>query len=157
MTDERWLDEREQRAWRSFFEMQAKLRRQLNRQLQAESGLSEADYDVLVSLSEAPGGRLRVFELRGAAKWEKSRLTHQITRMAGRGLLERQVVSSDPRGAFIALTDAGFQAIRDAAPRHVAQVRRWFLDALTPEQLDALAEIAESVLTGLEADPSEPV
>jgi DNA-binding MarR family transcriptional regulator len=145
-----WLNEREDRAWRRFLAMQVQLQRVLGKELQQATGLSHADYAVLVHLSEAPEGRLRPFELSGLAEWEKSRLSHHLTRMERRGLVERQECPSDSRGAFVALTDAGRSAIEAAAPLHVEQVRRWFLSAMTSEQLDVLTEIADEVLSGLE-------
>jgi len=152
MEEPRWLDEREARAWRRFISMQAQLRARMARQLQRDSGLSEADYEVLVQLSEAPDGRQRVFELGRATQWEKSRLSHHLTRMAQRGLVARETCPTDFRGAFVVLTDAGREAIEGAAPQHVEHVRRWFVDALTPEQLDALAEMSDAVLERLDAD-----
>lgn len=142
----RWLDEREQRAWRGLLGMSARLDSQLGRALQQRSGLSHADYAVLVALSESPEGRLRAFELVGALEWEKSRLSHQLRRMEERALVARQDCPTDRRGAFVVLTPEGRSAIEAAAPSHVADVRRWFLDALSPAQLDALAEISEAVL-----------
>lgn len=153
VTNPGWLDEREQRAWRGFLALNAEVQRRVARQLQRETGLTSAEYAVLVSLSEAPGGRLRVFQLRHAADWEKTRLTHQITRMTARGLVVREPCPDDPRGAFVVLTDAGWDAIAAAAPRHVAHVRHWFIDALRPEQLEALIDISGSVLSRMpEAD-----
>jgi DNA-binding MarR family transcriptional regulator len=108
---------------------------------------------VLVQLSEAPGGRLRAFELGGLTQWEKSRLSHHITRMADRGLVRRESCPTDNRGAFVVMTAAGRKAIEAAAPLHVEHVRRLFIDSLTPEQLDALAEISDAVLAGLDNDP----
>ena len=148
----RWLDEREQRDWRRFITMQAQLRARLARQMQRESGLSEADYEVLVQLSEAPCGRQRVFELGQATQWEKSRLSHHLTRMVQRGLVTRETCPTDSRGAFVVLTDAGRRAVEAAAPPHVEHVRDWFVDVLTPEQLDALAEMADAVLDRLAED-----
>jgi DNA-binding MarR family transcriptional regulator len=145
----RRLDQREQRAWRSYLRMHTELLRHLNRQLQDEAELSVPDYEVLVHLSEAPGGRLRVFQLGAALRWEKSRLSHQLTRMERRGLVARQECLTDSRGADVALTPAGRAALEAAAPRHLAEVRRLFLDALRPDQLDALAEISEVVLAQL--------
>ncbi|WP_329104016.1 MarR family winged helix-turn-helix transcriptional regulator [Micromonospora sp. NBC_01699] len=152
---ERWLSEREQRAWRSFITMQMELQSRLNRQLLADTGLSESDYAVLVHLSEAPGMRLRIFQLRAHLQWEKTRLTHHLGRMARRGLVEREPCVTDPRGAFILITDTGLQEITRAAPKHVSHVRRWVVDVLTPEQLDALAEISDIVRAGFEQD-TEP-
>jgi DNA-binding MarR family transcriptional regulator len=148
-----WLDEREQRAWRGFIALNAEIQRRLGRQLQLETGLTMAEYAVLASLSEAPGGRLRVFELRAAADWEKTRLTHQITRMTARGLVAREPCPDDPRGAFVVLTEAGWTAIMEAAPRHVAHVRHWFFDSLAPGQVETLIDVSRSVLDRLpEAD-----
>ena len=157
MTEDRWLDDREQRAWRGFVAMESKVSAHLRRSLQQDSGLSDADYAVLVNLSESPAGRLRIFELAGVLEWEKSRLSHQLRRMEQRGLLEREGCDTDRRGSFVVLTDAGRSAIRAAAPQHVAEVRRLFVDRLTPAQLDALSEIAEAVLANLdEAAPGQP-
>ncbi len=133
--------------------MERRLSGRVARELQRETGLSGADYEVLVNLSEAPEGRLRAFQLGGATGWEKSRLSHHITRMEDRGLVRREACASDSRGAFVVLTVAGREAIEAAAPRHVEHVRRWFVDALTPEQLDALAAISEAVLAKLGDDP----
>ena len=149
MNEPRWLDEREARAWRGYARMQAQLSARLHRSLQRRTGLSLSDYEVLVHLSEAPDGHLRSFQLSAALQWEKSRLSHHLTRMEARGLVSREECSSDGRGAFVVLTAAGRAAIEAAAPTHVADVRETFIDVLTPAQLDALAEIAETVLERL--------
>ncbi len=133
--------------------MDRRLTGRVARELLRETGLSGTDYEVLVNLSEAPGGRLRAFELGRATGWEKSRLSHHITRMEDRDLVGRQSCPTDSRGAFVVLTRAGRQAIEAAAPRHVEHVRRWFIDAITPDQLDALAEISDAVLAKLGDDP----
>ena len=149
----RWLNHREARAWRQFILMQGQLRSRLGSLLQRETGLSEADYEVLVNLSETPGGRLRPSEIGGATKWEKSRISHHISRMEERGLVQRMACPTDRRGALVAITAAGRRAIERAAPRHVEHVRDLFIDALTPAQLDALAEISEAVLARLAEKP----
>src|SRR5262245_29855360 len=107
----RWLTPTEQRAWRSFIEMHLKLNGRLSRRLQAESGLSAADYAVLVALTDAPDGRLRFLELANAVEWEKSRMSHHVTRMAKRGLVARDDCAEDGRGAFMVITPAGREAI----------------------------------------------
>jgi DNA-binding MarR family transcriptional regulator len=145
-----WLDEREARAWRSHVEVSALLNAHLNRQLQRDAALSDSDYGVLVHLSEAPDRRLRPFELGRALRWEKSRLSHHLSRMERRGLVEREGCGTDRRGAFVVLTDVGRAAIEAAAPLHVREVRRVFVDALSDEQLDALAEINQELLRRLE-------
>jgi len=147
------LTPREDEVWRSYVRMHAQLLRHLNRQLQADSDLSLQDYEVLVHLSEAEAGRLRAFELGTALQWEKSRLSHHLSRMEKRGLVAREDCTTDARGAFVVITRAGRTAIELTAPAHVAEVRKVFLDALTPEQLDTLGIISDAVLARL--DPGD--
>src|SRR4051812_27768009 len=111
-----WLAEDEQQLWRAYLRMQAGLTAELNRQLQAESGLSLADYEVLVQLTDAPDGRLRPYELQRGLEWEQSRLSHHLARMQRRGLVGREECATDGRGAYITLTDTGRHAIGAAAP-----------------------------------------
>jgi Predicted transcriptional regulator len=98
MDEPRWLDEREQRAWRSLMKMQAGLSEYIERQLRTHSGLSTADYQVLAHLSEAPEGRLRSFALGDALQWEKSRLSQHLTRMQNRNLIRRERCATDQQG-----------------------------------------------------------
>ncbi|MCZ7534709.1 MAG: MarR family transcriptional regulator [Acidimicrobiia bacterium] len=149
MADIEWLDERQARAWRSLQFMQARLEAQLNRQLMADSGLSLSDYVVLVNLTDQPDGRLRIFALAHEIGWERSRLSHHINRMANRGLVTKEACDSDRRGAYVVLTDEGRQAIEEAAPRHVAIVRRLVIDQIDAEELDVIGAAAEKVLTAL--------
>lgn len=145
----RWLSKDEQRAWRALLQMTARLDAEVNRQLQEANGLSKADYEVLVPLSEAPDGRLRPFELAQMLAWEQSRLSHHLARMHKRGLVDRSECPSDRRGAFIVLTAAGRAAIEAAAPAHVAAVRQLVFDGLTRDQVRTLAQISELVLERL--------
>lgn len=146
----RWLSDEEQRAWRGLLEMTGRLDAHVNRQLQDVSGLSKADYDVLVPLSEAPDGRLRMFEVARALCWHQSRLSHHLARMQKRGLVEREDCTSDRRGAFVVLTPSGREAIETAAPAHVATIRSVVFDGLTGEQVAALTAISELVLQRLD-------
>lgn len=125
--------------------MRFKLMSHLARELQRQTGLSEADYDVLVALSEAPGQRYRLGELGERLDWEKSRLSKQISRMSTRGLVTRDDCATDSRVTFAVLTKAGRRAIEAAAPIHVELVRKWFVDALTPAQLKAMTAIGTAV------------
>lgn len=155
-TATRWLSAHEQRAWRAYLDMNNRLLARLNRELQDQSGLSIADFSVLVQLSEHLDARMRVLELARALRWEKSRLSHQLTRMQQRGLVERSNCSEDRRGAFIVLTDRGRAAVETAAPRHVESVRRYLFDILPADQVDALGAIAGAVLDRLDAgDPGD--
>ncbi len=150
----RWLTEDEQRAWRGLLRMTAQLNVRMNRQLQDDYGISLAEYDVLVVLSEAPEGRRRVFELTDALAWEQSRVSHQLARMQQRGLIARQECPTDARGAFAVLTEAGRAAIEQAAPAHVEMVRQLVFDGLSPDQLTALTDVTERVLDRLQG-PSQ--
>jgi DNA-binding MarR family transcriptional regulator len=157
MTGTQWLDESEHRAWRAFMQMQGKLAARLNRQLQADSGLSLADYEVLVLLTDAPDGRLRPFELQRGLQWEQSRLSHHLTRMKRRGLIARLECTQDGRGAFVTLTDTGRRAIDTAAPGHVGAVRQLFFDGLTRDQIAVLEQLSNEVLDRLDASGDEVV
>ena len=152
--DPRWLDDDEQRAWRAHITMQRRLARRLERELHDATGLSESDYEILVNLSEADGGRLRQYELAERTQWEASRLSHHLTRMCERGLVERRRCATDQRGADVLLTRKGRRTIEQAAPVHVDAVRRWFVDVVTPQQLRAYHALATDVLENLARDPA---
>jgi DNA-binding MarR family transcriptional regulator len=138
----RWLSGSEERAWRAFLQLQGQLSAELNRQLQTDSGLSLADYDVLVQLTDRADGRLRPYELQALLHWEQSRLSHHLSRMQRRGLLTREECAEDGRGAYVVLTPAGRAAIEAAAPGHVAAVRHLVLDGLTAGQLATLEQLS---------------
>jgi len=152
MTTTNWLNPLESRAWRALQGLNMPLSAALNRQLSRDSNLSTADYAVLVQLSEAEGQRLRARDMVQAIGWEKSRLSHHIRRMESRQLVGREECPTDGRGAFITLTPTGRAAIEQAAPGHVNAVRSYFIDVLTPEQLETFAEIAEAVSARIKAD-----
>ena len=117
MEDVRWLNEREERAWRALQFMQMRLEGELARQLAADSGLSYPDYLVLVALTDRPDGRMRLFELgRTCSGWEKSRLSHHVARMADRGLVTKEKCDSDRRGAFVVVTKRAARRSRPPPP-----------------------------------------
>jgi DNA-binding MarR family transcriptional regulator len=146
------LDEDEMRAWRGWLVMSDRLRSQIARDLQSDSGLSDADYMVLVELSEAADHRVRMTDLAARLDWSKSRLSHQVGRMEARGLLRREECPSDGRGAFAVLDDRGLAEIQEAAPMHVASVRRHLIDLLDPDEVRELAKIAGKVLEHLRGE-----
>lgn len=154
-TDTRWLTDSEQRAWRGLIAMWTQLNAELARQMSAGSELSMSDFAVLVALTDTCGGRVRAYELAQTLQWEKSRLSHQLTRMAKRGLIERDECLSDARGQFVAVTDSGRRAIEAAAPPHVAAVRRLFFDGLDAGDLEVLTKVAEATLRRL-GEPAPP-
>jgi DNA-binding MarR family transcriptional regulator len=145
-----WLDEHEARAWRGLQLMQMQLTARLARQLVAESGLSYPDYLVLVALTDRRSGRMRAFELGRTLGWEQSRVSHHVSRMAGRGLVTRERCDTDLRGAEVVLSADGRRAIEAAAPGHVAAVRQLFVDRLSRAELATIAAVAERVLAVLD-------
>ena len=147
----RWLDDHEQQVWRSFLSASSRLDAHLARRMQADGQISMADFGVLVPLSEAPDGRLRAFALGRALQWEKSRLSHHLTRMERRGLVGREDCGTDRRGAFVVITEAGRAALDLAARPHVEAVRAAVFDRLTPVQVEQLGEICDVLLAGLDA------
>jgi DNA-binding MarR family transcriptional regulator len=130
--------------WRAFVAMHRNLDRQLDRQL-TEAGLSAADYELLVPLSEAPDDELRARDLGRMIGWDRSRLSHHLRRMEQRGLVGRRDCPTDARGTMIKLTPAGRHAVEAAAPGHVATVRRFLVDLLSPEEIEVLGAIAARI------------
>ncbi len=139
------------RAWRGHLRMSWLVAAAIERDLR-QAGLSHPDYYVLVQLSESPERRMRMSDLAAGIQWSKSRLSHHLDRMELRGLVSREDCPNDARGAYACLTPAGLRAIQDAAPAHVASVRRHFIDALTPEQLESLGQISDSVIANHAGD-----
>jgi DNA-binding MarR family transcriptional regulator len=140
-----WLDPEELRAWRTFIEATQLLFDRLDRQLQQDSGLSHADYELLVRLSEATGQRMRMSELAGQTLFSRSRLSHAITRLERAGWVRREGCPSDKRGTFAVLTAAGRRVLECAAPGHAATVRHHLFDQLTLAQQRQLQQIASRI------------
>ena len=149
MTATPWLTPDEQRLWRAWLATGSALSAALHRDLQADAGLSLPDFDVLVRLTESEDGRIRVSDLARGLGWERSRLSHHVTRMERRGLVARDDCVDDGRGAYVVVTARGRSAIEAAAPHHVRTVRRLFVDVLTPEEVAALTPALERVLARL--------
>jgi DNA-binding MarR family transcriptional regulator len=157
MVDQWRLNDDEQAAWRSFVEMHHLLDRHLTRCLQREFGLSDSDFEILVNLSEAPDGRMRAHELGQATLWEKSRLSHHLSRMEKRGLVSREVIPDvDARYPYIALTEAGRTAIESSAPANAARVRELFIDVLGHERLEMLRKASDDVRAAVEEHLRRP-
>lgn len=148
----RWLSNQEERAWRGYRRLFTLLEAQLSRDLADDTDLSMADYTVLSNLVETEDRRWRVTELAEYMQWSQSRLSHQLRRMESRGLVERHQAPDDGRGSVVMLTREGLHAIAAATPGHLAAVRKHMIDLLTPDQLIALADIAETVLAHLDPD-----
>jgi DNA-binding MarR family transcriptional regulator len=145
-----WLDTGEQHSWRAFIRLHQKLFSHLVNDLQAHAGLSGADFEVLVALTDVPEGRVRFHDLAKEIEWEQSRLSHQIRRMAKRDLVARQECAEDGRGAFVVITPHGRAVIEAAAPKHVAAVRRLVVDALSPEEFAELGRLSAKLNAHIE-------
>jgi DNA-binding MarR family transcriptional regulator len=127
------------------------MRAVIGSRLQTDSGLSTGDYSVLLSLTESPDNRVRSSELAAQVGWERSRLSHHLGRMEQRGLIRREECLTDNRGAEACLTAAGADAFRRASAPHLHAVQELFVSALSPEQLDAVAEISAALSSHLES------
>ncbi len=157
MGDEvRWLTEQEDLAWRGYRRMALVIGARISRDLTRDSGMSEPDYDVLSVLSESHNHRQRIRDLATRMLWSTSRLSHHITRMQQRGLVTREDCPEDKRAAVVVLTADGLRAIREAAPLHVESVRRHFIDLLTEQQLQTLAQMAAAVVSR-HPEPAKPL
>ena len=143
-----WLSDEQQHVWRWYLAMVSRLQVAMNRQLQRDCGLSLADYEVLVELSER--GPLRMYRLADALAWEQSRLSHQLRRMRDRGLVVRHGSDEDRRGATVDLTQAGRAALELAAPGHAELVRSVVFDGMPAARLRAFGAVIETVLERLD-------
>jgi DNA-binding MarR family transcriptional regulator len=147
----RWLSVEEQAHWRSYITASTLLDDRLSRELQESHGLTMADYEILVRLSEAPDRRLRMSTLADLSLASRSRLSHQVDRLEKAGLVERQPCESDRRGFLAVLTEHGWEVLVAAAPTHVEGVRRHLVDVLTEEEFAAVGRALCKVATRLQA------
>jgi DNA-binding MarR family transcriptional regulator len=160
-----WLTEDERAAWLRLIAIVELLPAALDAQLRKDSELTHFDYFALAMLSEAPERLLRMTELAQRTNSTLARLSHVAQRLESRGLVERSPCPEDRRATNIQLTGAGWDVVVEAAPGHVATVRRLVLDALTPHQVRQLQAIGDALLTtldpnrrmaGLYAPPTSP-
>jgi DNA-binding MarR family transcriptional regulator len=144
-----WLTPDQQLSWRSYLLGAARLTEVLSRQLDEDAGLSLSEYEILVRLSEAPGHSARMSELASSLVHSRSRLTHTISRLERRGLVERRACSDDGRGVNATMTEPGYAVLVAAAPGHVRAVRANLVDVLDEAQLRALGEAMALVAPGV--------
>jgi DNA-binding MarR family transcriptional regulator len=150
-----WLTTEQQQTWRAYIAATTLLDEKLSRELQSAHGLTTADYEILVRLSEAPERRLRMSQLAAHTLASRSRLSHQVDRLEKVGLVERQACESDRRGANAVLTEHGWTVLVAAAPTHVEGVRRHFVDLLSDQEFAALGRslgVVAQHLQGLDPD-----
>ncbi|MFK4088035.1 MarR family winged helix-turn-helix transcriptional regulator [Kribbella sp. NPDC020789] len=153
-SETRWLSEEELATWLALVGVIFKLPGVLDTQLQRDSGLTHFEYLVLAGLSESPERSLRMSDLAGFANGSLSRLSHVVKRLEKRGFVVRRTAEDDGRITVATLTDSGYAFLETAAPGHVGAVRKFVIDALSPEQLHQLRAISEQIMTRV--DPSQP-
>ena len=136
-----WLSDEEQRTWRGLVHLILELQAEQEQALVGAHGITEGEYGVLVSLSEAEDHRLRMCDLAAAQRLSPSGLTRRVDGLAKQGFVTREASSCDRRAMYAVLTDAGMAKLREAAPTHVAAVRRSLIDHLTPEQVRVLGDV----------------
>lgn len=144
-----WLSPDQQRAWRNYIEATTLLLDALDRQLQRDAGMPHGYYEILVRLSERPDRTMRMSELAEATRSSRSRLSHAVSRLEERGWIVRRDCETDRRGQLAELTDPGLAALEQAAPGHVAEVRKHVIDRLSHDQVTQLADIADVIAAGL--------
>lgn len=142
----RWLDDVEMRAWLGFVFTRDLIAAAVGRDSLREANLTYVEYTVLARLADAPDHRRSFAALAAVLEWSQSRLSHQITRMEKRGLVARESIPDDARRTAAVLTQKGAQVLDSAAPAHVDSVRRHMIDVLDRSQLDALADIYDTLL-----------
>jgi DNA-binding MarR family transcriptional regulator len=152
----RWLNEDEQRTWRSFLEATHLLWDRLEAELHRDAGMPVSYYQVLVHLSEARGQALRMSELAKATGSSRSRLSHAMARLEAAGWAERRSCPADGRVEVAVLTTQGLAALEGAAPGHVTAVRECLFDALSPSQVRELGRISQQIIDGLRRGTERP-
>lgn len=148
-----WLEPDELTAWKPLLGLGVRLVPMLEADL-APLGLTLFEYMTLARLGEQPDRSLTMSSLAALAMGSQSRLSHVARRLEGRGLIERTAHCGDRRAVVARLTDAGWRLLQDAAPVHVASVRRHVIDPLGPDLLAALGEAAWRIAAA--DDPSLP-
>ena len=147
-----WLDRRQLRAWIRLRAVAELLPGVLDAQLRHDADVTEFEYQLMAMLSEAHDRALPMTELARQVNATLPRLSHVVTRLSGRGLVERRPHPEDRRTTNVRLTDDGWATVQHAAPGHVVTVRRHVIDTLTDEQIDQLAAIGDAILA--ELDPA---
>lgn len=144
------MNPQESRAWLGLVSVSQLLPHVLDSQLLRDSELTHFEFTVLSALYVAPDSTLRMSKLAEETAATLPRLSHVCTRMGKRNLLERVPSSEDKRATDVVLTSEGRRLFIRSIPKHIELVRRLVIDALSPEQLDALAEISETIGARLE-------
>lgn len=145
-TETRWLNEEEQELWRLILGSIRKINRGMEETLMAGGEVSMSEFAVLVALSEAEGNALRLRELCADLEWDRSRTSHQVTRMEKRGLVTKSKSVGDARGVIVRITDEGLERLERAVPEHVESVRRIVFDHLNEKDIPSLVNFFQGIL-----------
>lgn len=145
------ITQRQREIWASYQQMRVRLAGRINRELSQKTGLSEADFEILSALIQSRNESVRALALRCGLEWEKSRLSHQLRRMEQRGLVIRQECIEDNRGTVIRITEHGRELATHAQQHYENAIQTYLTSVLTPEQMDALHDISETILASLHA------
>ncbi|MGB6058618.1 MAG: MarR family transcriptional regulator [Microthrixaceae bacterium] len=151
----RWLSDEEQETWLSLVSMLIRLPAQLDRQLQRDAGITHFEYQVLAGLSEASEATMRMTSLAERTEGSLPRLSQVVARLEKRGWVTRSTDPDDGRCTLATLTSEGLDKVIEAAPGHVAEVRRLVLDPLSPTQAKQLRTIGERVIQAVDASAGE--
>ena len=153
--DVRWLSGEHQQAWRAYILGTELLLHELDRELREAHDVSFSEYEILVRLSETPGGRMRMAILADSMCHSRSRVTHTIARMETAGLVRREAANTDGRGVEAVMTDVGHRRLVEAAPTHVRGVRAHLVDLADPSDFEAIGRIFDGVSDRLLEDKPE--
>ena len=151
-TETRWLDADQQRSWRAFIVGSTLLTDTLDRELRQAHGISLAEYEILVRLSESPDRTLRMAKIAESMQHSRSRVTHTVSRMEKDGLIRRIAATDDKRGVDAVMTDKGWELLKAAAHTHVTGVRAHFVDLADPSDYEALGRVMNAVSDQLVAE-----
>ena len=144
-TGVRWLDGEQQQDWRALVLGTTLLFDRLDSDLNRRHGISLAEYEILVRLSETEGWRLRMAQLADSVRHSRSRVTHTVKRMEAAGLVARGSSTEDGRGVVCAMTQEGHDLLVRMAPTHVNGVRDYLVDLTTREDFEALGRVMNAV------------
>jgi DNA-binding MarR family transcriptional regulator len=147
-----WLDLHQQKIWRTFWMGATLLADRLNEDLKHDFGISMAEYDIMVRLSEQADRTLRMAQLADALCHSRSRMTHTVQRMENLGLVTRAIAPDDRRGILCTLTDAGYSMLVKSAPTHVRGVRDNLVDLAEPADFEAMGRIMDALSNKLVAE-----
>ncbi|MDY2941171.1 MAG: MarR family transcriptional regulator [Varibaculum sp.] len=144
-----------QLAWRIYIQVSSELQEFLNTHLKDDFNLGLADYQLLLILAEAPGFRMRLGELADRMVFSRARLSYQVRQLVARGLIIRQLIASDGRGACAVLTASGLELFREVSRTHMRLVRQHFLRFVEPGDAAVLSRLFKNVAASLDAGAGE--